>query len=293
MNRRRSLVITLALMMSTAVMHAQDYSYNEHSQTRGIETYSERVTLDIVPIRTRIAEDRETAVPAIGAIAAPLVNVGLSVVKARLAKTARQYMASYACANSGERFYESRQFVHLPELTIKRSITIADRVSSDGMKTADALTIVLVPELSADKRAFRYSVKLVNMGYSKARTRGKFDFIDVQLDVIFRNLTVDGVKPEVLNLRAFTLVIPAVKPNQAYDTSALPRSSWLPFPPTPQISKGVGDYNGTGTYEFQIMITESNAYKVRAENKQFMMDKSSDSLSDLAKEVGKVINSEK
>lgn len=286
-------MILFALWMSAAVMLAQDYSYHENSQSRGIETFAERVTLDITPIRTRIAEDRETVVPAIGAIAAPLINVGLSVAKARLAKNAKQYMASYACANSGERFFESRQIVHLPQLTLKRSITIADRGSPGGMKATEALTIVLMPELSSDKRAFRYIVKEVVMGYSKARTRGKFDFIDIQLDMIFRSLSVDGAKPEVSNIRAFTLVIPAVKPNQVYDISTLPRSSWLPFPPTPQITKGVGDYNGTGMYEFQIMVTESNAYKVRAENKQFMMDKSGDSLSELAEEISKVIKTEK
>jgi len=277
------------LIVWVSAVQAQDYSYDQNSEMRGIETFTERASLEITPMRTKILEERETILPIVGALAAPLVNVGISVVKASLEKRARQYLASYACTNSGDAFFETRQFANLPELTIRHSITIQDRSSSSGVKTVDALVLVLEPELSSDKHAFRYRVKSVNMAYSKARTKGKFDYIDVQLDVIFRSLATEATRQEVVTLRAFSFVIPSVKPNAPYDVTSLPRSSWLPFPPAMQLAKGVGVYDKTGPYEFLINVTESNPYKVRAENKQSVVEQSSAALSKLAAEIAELM----
>jgi len=284
----RALCILLLTAIPEAMINAQGFSYNQASETRGIKTFAERVTLDITPVKTKVLEERETVLPVIGALAAPLLQVGISAVKANLAKSAKQYMANYACSNSGDRFYDSRQNVNLPELTIRRSITIPDKISG-GTRIEDALILVLTPELSADKRAFRYRVKLVNMSYSKARTRFGYDYLDVQLDVVFRALTLEGAKQEVVNLRAFSLVIPGVRPNNAYDVAPLPYSSWLPFPPPPQVTKGVGSYDGTGSYEFLIGVTESNPYKVSAEHKQYLVENSSDALDELAEQIAALI----
>jgi hypothetical protein len=268
---------------------AQDYSYDRHSRSVGTETFTERVTLQITPIRTKILDERETVLPVIGAVAAPLINVGISAAKANLEKRLKQYRASYVCSNSGDSFYETRQYVNLPELTIRRSITIRDRHSPTGEKTVDALIIVLEPQLSSDKHAFRYRVKNVNMVYSKARTRQRFDYIDVQLDVIFRSLAIEATKQDVVTLRAFTLAIPSVKPNAAYDLASMPESSWLPFPPPLQVTKGIGVYDKTGAYEFLINVTETNPYKVRTENKQMLVEKSGNALSELAAEIAEEV----
>jgi hypothetical protein len=282
---------TLLLLFTAGALavQGQDYSYDQNSQTLGIQTVTERASLEISPVRTKILEERETVLPVMGVLAAPLVNVGFSILKATLQKQAKQYQATYACGNSGDAFFESRQYANLPELTIRRSITLVDPRDRSVLKDADALLIVLEPELSSDKHAFRYRVKSVNMYYSKARTKGKYDFIDVQLDIIFRSLATDATKQEVATLRAFSLVIPSVKANTAYDPSFLPKSSWLPFPPALQLSKGVGVYDKTGPYEFLINVTESNPYKVRAENRQFVFDKSNDAISSLAAEIADLV----
>lgn len=281
--------LLLILVVSTSVVHAQDYSYDEHSETRGIETLTERVTLGIMPVKTRVADERETILPAIAAVAVPLIDVGMSALKANLEKRSKEYQASYRCANSADAFYESRQFVNLPELTIRRSITVPDRSSTTGSRSMNALIIELTPELSADRHAFRYKVKSVTMNYSKARTKGRFDYIDVQLDVVFRSLAIEGPKQDVINLRAFSLIIPSVKPHTLYDPESLPRTNWLPFPPPLQVAKGTANFDGTGLYEFSIGITESNPYKVRAQHKQHLVEKSSSGLSSVAAEIAEQI----
>jgi hypothetical protein len=285
--KRTPLLFLLVLVALKA--SAQDYSYDQHSRAVGTETFTERVTLQIIPVRTKILDERVTVLPVVGALAAPLINVGISAVKANLEKRLKQYRASYVCSNSGDSFYETRQYANLPELTIRRSITIRDRHSPTGEKTVDALNIVLEPQLSSDKHAFRYRVKNVNMVYSKARTRQRFDYIDVQLDVIFRSLATEATKQDIVTLRAFTLTIPSVKPNSAYDLSSMPESSWLPFPPPLQVTKGVGVYDKTGPYEFLINVTETNPYKVRTENKQVLIEKSGDALSELAAEIAEEV----
>src|SRR4051812_16244291 len=108
---KRQIIIVLIMMIHSSIISAQDFSYTENSETRGIDTYAERVTLNIAPVRTKLFEDRQTVLPIVGAIAAPLVDVGISLIKTNIAKKARQYLASYACANSGEKFYETSQYV--------------------------------------------------------------------------------------------------------------------------------------------------------------------------------------
>ena len=275
-------------MMMAGTAAAQDFSYNEHTKGKGIETFTERVALEISTVSTRIAEERPAILPVVGALAGPLIDVGLSVVKANIDRRAKQYVAGYTCANSGDRFYHSRDEVNLPALTIRRTVTLAGPSGSAGVATTDALVVVLEPELSFDKHAFRYRVRSVAMRYAKARTKGRFDYLDVQLDVVFRSLVTEG-KQEAMNLRAFSFVIPSVMPNAPYETTNLPATPWLPFPPPFQATKGAPVYDGTGLYEFFIGITESNPYKVRAENKQYIVEKSRDSWSALAAEIGEVI----
>src|SRR5690348_5134229 len=95
----------LILFVWVAVLaHAQDYSYDQHSRGVGIETFAERATLQITPIRTKILDEKETVLPVLGALAAPLIDVGISVVKANLEKRLKQYRASYVCSNSGDSF---------------------------------------------------------------------------------------------------------------------------------------------------------------------------------------------
>jgi hypothetical protein len=282
--------LLLLLIACASTLQAQDYSYDQNSGFHGTETFTERVSLEITPIRTKILEERETVLPIVGALAAPLVSVGYAFVRSSIEKQAKQYLANYACTNSGDAFFETRQYANLPQLTIRRSITVSDRSGSSGVKSIDALVLVMEPELSSDKHAFRYRVKSINMSYSKARTKGRFDYIDVQLDMIFRCLATEA-KKEVVTLRAFSFVIPSVKPNAPYDVASLPRSSWLPFPPAVQGTNGAGVYDKTGTYEFIINVTESNPYKIRADNKQVIVEKSSNGASSLAEEIAELIKS--
>lgn len=277
----------LVLLLTASSLLAQDYSYDERSD-KGIETLTERVTLEITPRRTLLESQPQASIaPIAGALIGPLIDVGISVARSGVEKRAKQYIARYACGNSGDMFYESRQAVNLPELTIRRSVTLKD--GTRGVRPADALVVVLEPELSSDRFSFRYRLKSVAMTYSKARTKGDFDYLDIQLDVLFRALTIAGTKRDLVNLRALSFTIPSVKPNAPYDPSSLPASSWLPFPPAPQPSTGAGMYDNTGTYEFAIAVTESNPYKIRAENKEQLLENSDNALSALAAKIAALI----
>lgn len=286
MSTKRTLAFLL--LMVAAQLYGQDYSYNENSGTKGIPTLTERTTLEITPKRAALDQNRETIMPIAGALLGPVVDVGVSFVKTQVEKRAREYTGTYGCATSGDKFYASRREVNLPVLTLRRTVTLDDSGQGNG-RTADALVINLEPELSADGFAFRYRAKSVVMTYAKARTKGGFDFIDLQLDVVFRTLVMTVGKQDAVNLRAFSFAIPCVKPNAPYDVSSLPPTSWLPFPAPPQPQKDVVVYDNAGVYEFLINVTESNPYKIKATNKQMSVKDSGGAVSDLAAEIGKLL----
>lgn len=74
-------------------------------------------------------------------------------------------------------------------------------------------------------------------------------------------------------------------------------TSWLPFPKAPEHDienqetkkkEQTAVMNNTGNYEFEITVTETNPYKIKAQNKEQMTEKYGDSATVLLKAIGKL-----
>jgi len=325
---KKKIICSLVVFFCIHVAFAQNYSYTSDSKRKGIEVFGESVELKIEPEKISLpGAEREAVGAIVGAIAGPVIDVVVTLAKNAAEKKAKQYIAEYSCANSSEAFYESREKANLPKLTIQRWIRIKDSKSNTIAKE-QAVLIVLVPELSKDKLAFRYKLGQIKLDYSKAKTKKDYDFIDFKLDVKFKALTVIGDKYEVAELRAFTMNITSIKPGADYDVSEVAKSSWLPLlqAPSPNVEipgkidttktfkkyeKAIGnkstenytetlkeaisstktilqpsgEYSKSGTYEFEVAITESNPYKIKAENKQQFIEKTSEPGTELLKAI--------
>ena len=194
---------------------------------------TQETTLKIDRIPTNLRSDKEIAGPVMGAIAGPLIDLVTGVVKEKIKQNVAKYTSSFIVNASGNSFYLDEKNINLPKLTILRKVI----KKADG-KEAVALTITLVPELSPDKTAFRYVVKPPFIfNYTSAKTKGAYDYIDISLDIVFKALVVKNSNYDLENLRATSVVIPAVVPgSNALSEDISLNTGWIPFPAVPTLA---------------------------------------------------------
>jgi hypothetical protein len=259
-----------------------------------------------------VKNEKEAAGAVIGSILSPLIDIGFAAAKEKAKQNAAKYKSSFVVSASGSGFWAGENKVKLPVLTIMRKAT------PTGGSEAEAMKLTLKPELSPDKTAFRYVVSTpLIYTYSTAKTTRDYDYIDVTLDIKFKALLVTKSQYEVKDLRATSIVIPALLPGStSLPTEGLNPSGWLPFPAKPSLEvetdvtehetktveekgskegKNVNDRlvtntktlkkraketqtikTNAGLYEFEITVTESNPYKIKAENKQQLIESTTD-----------------
>jgi hypothetical protein len=300
-------------------MHAfcQLKNYNDKGCIRIL---ADRATLTITGIEVKLKADKQMAglIAAAGSILPPAADFIIKTIEEKVAKNVLAYQGEYKCFNSSEKFYRNNDFASLPKLTIKRTIKTTDGVDQT------AAELDLLPELSEDKTAFRYFIfEKCIYNYSIAKTKRKYDYIDLNLEINFRSISVDKEEYKISNLRTTTIDVPLVHVGITTHLDEKIYSGWIPLPPRstakvnePVIEKkdtktviktnnaGVkdttreetihADYNvedfqqlsdNTGLYEIDIKVTETNPYKIKASNRQELMENTGDSMSKLLKSI--------
>lgn len=318
------LISGAAILLQTQV-YCQLKNYNDGGK---VKILAEKTTLSATGISVKLTPDEQSAalIAAAGKILPPLVKGGVNGVKQKMKKNALAYKGEFKCSFSGEKFYTNNDFAALPQLTIKRTIKIKD--GTDQL----AIEIVLVPELSADKTAFRYYVKdKCSYNYSIAKTKGNYDYIDLNLEIKFKSIAISKEEYKISELRATALSIPMIYVGKTKELSEKVYSGWIPLPPrstaktikktdtkksakttvksgsdgkndttTEEVTEtkyDVEDYaklaNDNGLYEVEIIATETNPYKIKAENKQEFIENSSESIIDVSKAIIESLTKEK
>ncbi|MCX6330362.1 MAG: hypothetical protein NTZ85_12735, partial [Bacteroidia bacterium] len=226
-----------------------------------------------------------------------------------------------------ENFYKSKSDTLLPKLTITRMIKTKDKVDLVAAK------IILKPELSKDRTAFRYYVdRDFKYDYSIAKTKCKYDYIDLTLEIGVKSISINKSEYKINDLRTTTISIPQILVGKAYSiTDKQLYSGWIPLPPRSILhivkdsvtttenktvvktnktkekeetaeKTTVTKYNvddtkiiadNTGLYEVSIKAVETNPYKIKAENKQTFIENTGDSMTDMIKEIIKTLTKEK
>jgi len=317
------LIIVAAIALQTQV-YCQLINYNENGK---VKILAEKTTLSITGVDTKLKEDKEAAglIAAAGAILPPMVDLVVNSIKEKAKKNALAYTGEYKSFVSGDNFYKNNDYASLPKLKLTRTIK-----KTDGTDEV-AVNIELVPELSADKTAFRYYVKdKCDYKYSIAKTKRSYDYIDLNLEIKFKSLSINKDEYKLNDLRTTLVAIPMIKVGQTTHLSEAVYSGWIPLPPrstakntdnepvTEEKTVTKTDKNGkkeqtieetrtkksnseeydkladnTGLYEIEINATETNPYKIKSENKKTIIESSSESGTSILKAVIEVLTKEK
>lgn len=314
--------IVAAITLQTQV-YCQLVNYNDNGK---VKILTEKTTLSITGVDTELKPDEKAAgiIAAAGAILPPVIDLVVSSVKEKAKKNALAYKGEYKSFASGEKFYISEYDASLPKLTLTRTIKT---IKTD----TTAVNIEFVPELSEDKTAFRYYIKdRCEYKYSVAKTKGKYDYIDLNIEIKFKSLSINKDEYKLNDLRTTIISIPMVHVGHTTQLSEKVYSGWIPLPPRSTVKNkeakpvteektvvktdkdgkeeetsektttkksNVEEYDklaeNTGLYEVEITVTETNPYKIKAENKQAVIESSSESGTAILKAVLKVLTEEK
>jgi hypothetical protein len=317
--KKLNLIIT-GIIIFQAQAFNQIVNYNDKGS---IKILTGKATLTITAVDVRLKPEKQMAglIEAAGTILPPAAVLLVKTIQEKAAKDALAYQGEYKCFNSNEKFYRSNDFASLPKLTVKRTIKTTD--GNDLL----AVELDLVPELSEDKTAFRYFVfdKCV-YNYSIAKTKGVYDYIDLNLEINFKSISVNQEAYKISDLRTTVLDIPMIHVGATTRLDEKVYSGWIPLPPrsTAKVTEGsvdkkdvktvtktnnVGnkettkeetthtDYDvenyeklsdNTGLYEVEIKDVETNPYKIKACNKQEMIENTSDYMAKLLKAIGSI-----
>ena len=318
---KKAIVTIVAAITLQTQVYCQLVNYNDNGK---VKILAEKTTLSITGVKTKLIPDEEAAgiiATAGAAVLPPLIDLVVSGVKEKAKKNALSYKGEYKSFASGEKFYINNDYASLPKLTITRTIK-----KTDGTN-ATAVNIELDPVLSADKTAFRYYIKdKCEYTYSVAKTKGDYDYIDLNIEVKFKSLSINEDEYKLNDLRTTIVSIPMVHVGQTTQLSENIYSGWIPLPPrstakstevepvteektvikidkdgkkektsekTTTKKSNTEQYNRladiTGLYEIEITVTETNPYKIKAENKQSIIENSSESSASFLKAMIQVL----
>ena len=317
------ITIVVAIMLQTQVC-CQLVNYDDNGK---FKILAEKTNISITGVNTKIKPEAQAAglIAAAGAILPPVIDLFVTNIKEKAKKNALAYKGEYKSFVSGEKFYTSNDYVSLPKLTLTRKIK-----KTDGADDV-AVNIELIAELSADKTAFRYYIKdKCEYKYSIAKTKGDYDYLDVNIEIKFKSISINKEEYKLNDLRTTIVTIPMVHVGKTTTLAEAVYSGWIPLPPRSTAKKtdvepvteektvvktnnaGVKEStkeetttkksnseeyeklaDNTGLYEIEITVTETNPYKIKAENKQKIIESSSEPGTEVLKAVLKELTRKK
>lgn len=323
---KKLIITSILVLLLDASVFCQLKNYNESGKVK-ILTEETMLTIDGLNTKEKPVEPMFVGTAAaIGSILPSAVGYVMEVVGEKLKRNALAYKGEYICSGSEENFYNNKSDTLLPKLTIRRIIKTVDNVD------LDAARIILIPELSKDRTAFRYYVSSdFKYDYSIARTKGKYDYIDLTLEINFKSISLNKSEYKINDLRTTTISVPQILVGKAYSIKEKHYSGWIPLPPkstlkivlpsdsTREIKTTAKTNNegktekskeetkvtkfkiddtkiiadNTGLYEVSVKAVETNPYKIKVENRQQFIENTNESLTGLIEAVTKAITKEK
>lgn len=309
------LTILITILLQPHV-YSQLSNYNANGRAKIL---TEKTTLSIIGVNTNVEVPNENIVGILAAAAAilpPVIDLVVTSIKKKTEKDVLAYKGEYKCWASDENFYKTNNVVSLPKMTIKRIIKTIKAIDTL------AVEIELIPDISTDKTAFRYYVKdKCVYNYSVAKTKSHYDYIDLNLEIKFKSISIDRDAYNINDLRTTAISIPMIHVGNTKQLTDTIYSGWIPLPPMSTKKKiaeakkeeittiktnnaGIKDTTNletttkksndvdyeklkinTGLYEVEITATETNPYKIKAENNKKIIENSSESTTAILKAV--------
>jgi len=269
--------IILLLCLSHFLIVAQTKNYR--SDGRPIKVLGEKVLVSISDYNVDLDTPGESFGAAIGALLPSIIDLSSNIIKQKLTNNAERFTGEYGGKKSHEGFFDGKTKRNLPKITITRSV-----INDDHVKVDDVNKMVLVPELSKDKTAFRFKLdRAFVYKYSKAKVNKKFRYLDVEISITMRALTLKEGSYDLKELRTSTIKVSnvEVKSNNANLTDDY-YSGWFPLfsPPTMKISKSMDSGSKLNVLEVKTVTTQ-----------EYCLDKDGERIKCMDKDGKKIKNS--
>lgn len=303
--KRKILLLTATILLQTQI-YSQLKNYNDKGN---VNVIAESTVITITELSTNLKPERQMAglIAASGEVLPPVIDLVIKTVQQKAKKNALAYTGQYKNVVSGDNFYKSNLEVSLPKLTLTRTIR-----TTSGIIVAVELD--LIPEISDDKTAFRYYIKdKCIYNYSIAKTKGDYDYVDLDIEIRFKSLFVNKEAYRFEELRTTSINVPMIHVGNTKQLEEKIYSGWIPLPTRSDVKKDpdiireeksvertlnngtiektieitltkksnndnfekISDY--TGLYEIAVTVTETNLYKIKAENRNEIIEGSSES----------------
>lgn len=223
------LFLLLFSVIMTETSYTQLVNYDEKGKVKILSSFLV-VEIDTLSV---VIKGPEQSAGIIGTLLSPALDLGAAVIGEAIKHGPPKYSSSMTATASAAGFWISGRVVSLPVLRIRRMIL------RPGKQVAEeAYSIVLHPELSPDKTAFRFILKEpFEYKYAGVKTRKEYDYINLEILVKMKALAVTEGEYDLSDLRTSSLMIPLVKTGSTYLPSANNRpGGWFPFPPRPTFS---------------------------------------------------------
>lgn len=206
-----------------------------------VKIFGEQIELEVKAIPTEVGNLKESGglAGAIGSIVPFIYELTSHVIDQAIEKKLKKYTGEFSAKTSEEAFYSFMGKANLPQITIKRYI----RIKNKDTKTLGC-TIVLVPEVATDGSAFRYRVGSYEYHWMKAKTKRRFDRIDIQISLGFQYISIDSGKYEIKPMRNVSIdLVQITADGKEYKFDPKPKdkytaySEWIPFPSYPKFGQ--------------------------------------------------------
>ncbi|RQO65294.1 hypothetical protein DBR43_31100 [Pedobacter sp. KBW06] len=257
---------------------------------------------------------------AVGTIAPALIGLGVKTVQEKLKNEALKYTGTYKAANSAQGFYSSSGYVKPPIIEVERKVFIA----GGQPVTAAKITFIPELSKDQTAFRYKLDTGAFLCRYSIAKIRSGYNLLDLTVEIKVKNLSVAAGEYKLNELRSVLVTIPMVRVNATTKFGEDIYSGWIPFPPRSTVdsvvtkvdkvsqlvksenlltnklsthameSKASSTYGvkvlrpkkeSSELYEVEVIVTETNPFKIRAEQRKAFVDSTAESGTALLKAI--------
>ena len=279
-----------------------------YDQNGSVKILSQKAWIAITTTEVEVKSEKEAAGAILSGLVGPLVDVGVAAAKEKAKANAAKYKSSFTVNASASAFWASKNKVNLPTLTIHRRVTKKDGTEADALMIT--LKPELSPDKTAFRFVAKDGFTLTYSSAKTKSNYDFIDItVDIKFKALLVNKSqyeLKDLRGTTISIPMIKVGTSSFSGGSSYE------SGWFPLPAIPTIevetdvtevetkeitvtgtkdAKAVNDkYSSdtktikkrtkdketlstkSGLYEFEITVTESNPYKIKAENKQKMIE---------------------
>lgn len=318
---KHSLAILLLLYVCTAQAQLKNYSSDKR-----VKILSEKSYLQIMETRTSVTDSLQSFGAVAGALLSPTIDLISSVVKSEAKRRALLFKGEYSATASGSGFYENSTQVNLPDLTLTREVLIKGDAKTTAAASI-TLKAELSPDKLAFR--YRVADVKYAYSIAKTKGAYDYIDVSLELTFKTLALNKSQYELKDLRGTSLQIPMIKVGDRYTLDDRAPIYSGWIPFPPRPSVEMELdktekekktvvteNTKNGeplpketnksettsskrakelvlvegrSGVYEIAVRVLETNPYKIKAENKQKLVEDAGGKAADLLKAVGALL----